>query len=330
MVYYLSPERSTVLDIADLIATTPYDVLYLNSFFDLSFSIKPLLARRLGWVPNKSVIIAPRGEFSSGAIRIKYFKKIVYIQAAGLLHLFDNVTWQASSEHEAQDIIRVLKVSAATIHVALDLPSSLDFNVPISDVFSSQINANFGIRIVFLSRISPKKNLYFALKVLCYVKVYVTFDIYGPAEDTDYWKSCEKLIDQLPTNVSVNYFGSVRPEQVPTIFSRYDLFFFPTQGENYGHVIAEALSMGTPVLLSDQTPWRDLQADRLGWDLALDDMDAFVSIIETYSSMPPNAKREWRRHILNKIVRRLNDPQVFEANRELFRRTQKTLIGMEV
>ena len=48
-----------------------------------------------------------------------------------------------------------------------------------------------------------------------------------------------------------------------------DLFFLPTRGENFGHVIAEALSVGTPVLISDQTPWRKLAAVGLGHDLPL-------------------------------------------------------------
>jgi glycosyltransferase involved in cell wall biosynthesis len=43
---------------------------------------------------------------------------------------------------------------------------------------------------------------------------------------------------------------------VPGVFRQYDLFVFPTRGENFGHVIIESLSVGTPVLLSDRTPWR--------------------------------------------------------------------------
>src|SRR5690606_10471907 len=95
------------------------------------------------------------------------------------------------------------------------------------------------------------------------------FDIYGPISDQDYWKECQALIKSLPANVVATYCGSVAPARVAELFSKYDLFFLPTRGENYGHVIAEALSMGTLVLISDQTPWRELQADGLGWDVPL-------------------------------------------------------------
>ena len=322
MVYYLSPENCTVNGMANLISSTPHDVLYLNSFFDPNFTIKPLLARRLGWLPNKPVIIASRGEFSAGAIKLKYLKKRLYIQIAKLFKLYDNITWQASSEHEEQDIIRVMNVHSAAIHIALDLPSRVNSNALVNESVDATTDSAV-LRVIFLSRISPMKNLNYAVKVLSKIKASVVFDIYGPAEDEDYWKLCNDLIKQLPYNISVNYLGSVHPDQVAATFSRYDLFFFPTHGENYGHVIAEALSVGTPVLLSDQTPWRDMQAERLGWNFPLDDMEQFVSTIDSYSNMSSTDKTEWRQHICVKIVERLANPQLFEDNRELFRRAIK-------
>jgi len=319
MVYYLSPENCTVRGMAKLIKNTPYDALYLNSFFSPIFTIKPLLARRFGWLPNKPVIVAPRGEFSTGAIKLKYLKKYVYVQIAKLFQLYDNVTWHASSAYEAQDIVRVMNESPAAIHVALNLPIRASSNAPIDA--SIQLKTDGAdVRIVFLSRIAPKKNLDYALRVLCKVKACVIFDIYGPAEDTDYWKSCKELMKQVPANVSVNYLGSVHPEQVASIFSHYDLFFFPTRGENYGHVIAEALSVGTAVLLSDQTPWRDLQTDRVGWDIPLEDRDRFVSVIDELPAMTLGERNDWRIHIKQKTVERLTNPNIFETNHELFRR----------
>lgn len=331
MVYYLTPENCTVKGIAKLIINTQYDVLYLNSFFEPIFTIKPLLARRFGWLPKKPVIIAPRGEFSMGAIKLKYLKKYVYIRIAQLFHLYEDVNWQASSEYEKQDIIKVLNKNSDIvkvarnlfnnnkIHVAIDIPIRISSNAPTND--SQHLNADGSdLRIVFLSRISRKKNLDYALSVLCKVKTSVIFDIYGPDEDDNYWKSCKELMKQMPVNVSVNYLGSVHPDQVASIFSRYDLFFFPTLGENYGHVIAEALSVGTPVLLSDKTPWRDLQTDRVGWDIPLEDKDRFVSVIDDLSAMTPGERNDWRKHIKQIISARLTDPRIIEANRELFRR----------
>jgi len=160
----------------------------------------------------------------------------------------------------------------------------------------------------------------FALKVLNKVSSKVVFDVYGPAENVAYWQECKDLINQLPDNVKVNYFGSVAPGEVLRIFSRYDLFLFPTGGENYGHVIGEALIVGTPVLISTETPWRNLQTDGLGWDIDLSHMDSFVETIEQVSLLSPAERLKKRNALKRKIVERLLDPVVLEANRELFRR----------
>ncbi|ACM20487.1 glycosyltransferase [Geotalea daltonii FRC-32] len=316
MVHYLSPERCTIRRLAVLIAETSYDVLYINSFFDPFFTVRPLLARKLGLLPNKPVIIAPRGEFSEGAIKIKRHKKHLFIKLAGLIRLYANVVWHASSTHEAQDVLRVLGMGSGTIHVALDLPSRKSLIA--SGVSPQAESADAVTRVVFLSRISPKKNLDYALKALSKVKQKILFNIYGPAEDQSYWNRCQETISQLPANISVKYWGAVHPDQVSSIFNAHDLFFFPTRGENYGHVIAEALSVGTAVLLSDQTPWRDLQSEHLGWDLPLENIDEFARIIEEYAIMPIEEKLAWRKDIISKTTKRLSKNETIEANRSLF------------
>jgi glycosyltransferase involved in cell wall biosynthesis len=313
-VYYFPPKDLTIKRISNLIANTPHDVLYLNSFFDPIFTLKPLLARKLGWIPIKPVIIAPRGEFSEGAIKLKRLKKYLFIKLSSFFQLYENMTWHASSEHEALDIVRVMNASSTLIHVAPDLPTP-----KITDSSFDILEERAHLRIVFLSRISPKKNLEYALTVLSEVTASVIFHIYGPIEDANYWQKCKELIKQLPINVSVSYLGSVNPEQVTTIFSRYDLFFFPTKGENYGHVIAESLSVGTAVLLSDQTPWRGLEGEQLGWDIPLQQRHRFVDIIDELLALTPEQRNVGRIHIKKKLAERLRDPHILNSNRELFK-----------
>jgi len=321
-VFYVSPENQTVDGLANVIKNTPHDVLYLNSFFDSVFTLKPLFARFLGKFPRRPVVLAPRGEFSAGALKIKGMKKTVYIFGARLLGLYKNIMWQASSEHEAQDIKRSFSVVEKDISVAWDLPAKPDLQLPEKKNLPPASDSQAMLRLIFLSRISPKKNLDYALRILSQTMIDVEFDIYGPLEDATYWQRCQTLIRELPPNVKVAYRGSVKPEKVAETFSCYDLFLFPTHGENYGHVIAESLSVGTPVLLSDQTPWRDLSDDGLGWDLALVNMAGFVEIINLVSlknkKLTQKQKTEIRRHLQNKVLGRLTDPAVLEANRQLF------------
>lgn len=321
MVYYLSPQAITIKNISNLIVTTPHHMLYLNSFFDL-FTVKILLIRKLGRIKFKSIIVAPRGEFAWGSLRLKYPKKIVYIKIAKLFGFYNQVTWQASSEFEEQDIINVMKIKSEAIHIARDLPVKMVTDKYCDTTFQP-VSHYEGLKIIFLSRIAREKNLDYALKMLNKVKSRVTFDIYGPTSDFVYWKRCQALINQLPCNVTVNYLGSVRPDEVVRTFGRYDLFLFPTAGENYGHVIAESLTAGTPVLISDKTPWCNLQDEGFGWDLSLKNMDLFVEKIETLALLSDNERLRNKNIIKTKITDRLLDPEILEANRQLFKKNIK-------
>ncbi|MBG9578179.1 glycosyl transferase family 1, partial [Bacillus thuringiensis] len=82
-----------------------------------------------------------------------------------------------------------------------------------------------------------KKNLKGALTFLKGITGNITFDIYGPIENQNYWSACRNIIESLPNNVQVNYMGQVNNNKVHPLFSNYNAFLFPTFGENYGHVI---------------------------------------------------------------------------------------------
>ena len=50
----------------------------------------------------------------------------------------------------------------------------------------------------------------------------------------------------------------------------YHCLFLPSTGENYGHAIVEAFSAGLPVIISTLTPWKNLESQKVGWDIPLD------------------------------------------------------------
>ena len=120
-VFYMSPTRRSLKDSRKLLCSTEYDILYLNSFFSPHFTIKPLLLRRLRLISDRPIIIAPRGEFSPGALGLKSLKKRVYLLVAKPFGLYRGVVWQASSEHEEDDIRRWFGSDARLI-IAPNLP----------------------------------------------------------------------------------------------------------------------------------------------------------------------------------------------------------------
>mgnify|MGYP000892102817 CR=1 FL=1 len=285
-VFYASRDFLRAGNVRRLLHETAHHVLYLNSFFDPKFTLLPLLARRSAPQLRVPVVIATRGELSPGALAIRGWKKMPYIALTRGLGLYHDVTWQASSDYESLDIQRVMKTTGRSIVVAPNLPA-----VP-SDTLGDNKNRrareggveDSSLRVIFLSRVSPMKNLDFALGVLAKVGAPISFDVYGPVGDNSYWGVCKALSDALPVNVRFKYHGPVEHSEVKGVLEEYDLLFLPTRGENYGHVIYEALSGGTPVLISDRTPWRDLDSAGVGWVRPLNDERAFAEVIERMAS----------------------------------------------
>ena len=73
--------------------------------------------------------------------------------------------------------------------------------------------------------------------------------------------------------------------------ARSDVFLLPTGGENFGHAIFEALSCGVPVLISDQTPWRGLEAIARRLGFAAGAPGGFVAAHRAYAALPADGAR---------------------------------------
>jgi glycosyltransferase involved in cell wall biosynthesis len=307
-VFYAQPGSTGYAQIARELCVKDYDIVYLNSFFSPRFSFFPLL---LAKALSKRVVLGPRGEFSEGALSLKSFKKRVFITVFKLLGLHRGTVFQASSDFEAEDIRRVLG-SRVDIRVAENIGSQ-EFSEGLEPPTAGPLKA------VFVSRISPKKNLLAAFEILQKVQSPLAYDIYGPIEDRDYWQQCERMIATLPPNVTVEHKGTLNSDEVVQTLDAYDVFFFPTKGENYGHVIAEALCAGLPILIANTTPWRNLQNLGIGWDLSLNDPDAFSAALDQLAIMPAEKHFDMRQNVLAWAKNKFTQRDAIEANIALFK-----------
>lgn len=286
-VFYADPRSFGAQGLRRAMEGRRFDVLYLNSFFGFRDSIQIWLAFRKS-TRTLPVLLAPRGSFSEGALAIKRLKKRMFIAFVRSLGIYRNVYWHASTELEAEDILRQFPEAAGRIYIAAD-PVVVGPEVE-TDV---QPKRPGHIRIAFISRISPKKNLDGLLRILASVRCPVELGIYGPVEDEAHWQICRELIGALPPNINAVFHGPIAPDEVSATFARHDLFAFPTHGENFGHVIFEALRAGTPVLVSDQTPWQPSPSGAVTV-LPLDDQEAWRQAIENAASLDA-AEQENRR-----------------------------------
>jgi len=291
---YYAPRVWELWHLYKLMTKEAYDVIYLNSFFSPIYSIMALIMRRLGMTKERLFVIAPRGEFSSGALDIKPLKKKLFLWFAQKF-LLQGIVWHATSKLEFEDIIRQ-GVNALHVRMVPQIPRK----VLLEEVIVKTHKDRGAVSLVFLSRITPKKNLDFILHVLQRINGNVVFDIYGPIEDMSYWSSCNLTIGRLPTNVTVRYLGIVPTERVMRTLQHYHFFVLPTLGENYGHVIFEALAAGCPVIISEDTPWRDLRHRSIGWDLPLIE-DVFVRAIQDAIDMGNDEYAKWSQYAIEHI-----------------------------
>jgi len=277
-VYYAS--SLSARRIARLIGEVPHDIVYLNSLFSRT-TMRVLALRRLGLL-RAPVILAPRGELAPSALRLKSHRKRAWLSFARWLNLFRDVQWQASSDHEAADI-RSSGLPAGTGGVVVT--PEIATVVRAQDASKAPAKRPGELRIIALGRISPMKNFEFITRVLAEIEVPVRLDIYGPIGDVRYWNARERDFRMLPSNIVWAYHGSLPQSEVQDALAGADILFAPSLGENFGHVIIEALASGCPVITSDKTPWGELREANAGWDLSLDDPAPFRNALHQLSAM---------------------------------------------
>lgn len=276
-VQYLPRSQFTASRYRTLLAELRPDVLYLNTLFSLREFIVPATVARCRRRPV-GVVVAPRGCLDPGALSLKSTKKRLFLRLLRISRLPRAMTWQASTDMEARFINKA--VGSVRTVIASNLPSALPRVSLIEHPKSSG-----RLRIVFLSRISPKKNLLFLLERLAAVRGETELTIAGPIEDRGYWVQCKEFIDRELRHVQVHPIGTVPHDEVAAFLASHHVFALPTFGENFGHVILEACDAGLGVLISDRTPWRGLEGLGAGWDLSLDDPRAWETMLQACSDM---------------------------------------------
>ena len=269
--YYFSNEKINSTNILLLINDVKPDLIYLNSFWSFTFSINIIRLKNKRLI-NTPLLLAPRGMLGKGALSLKSFKKTIYLISAKIFGWYKNVRFHATNKQEEEDI--KLRFSSAKVTIATNLNSG----VVMKNHTAKTVNS---VNLFFLSRIAEVKNLHFALEVLKDIpaQINVNYDIYGNLEDKNYWARCSELILQLPKNVTVTYKKELAFNDVQKTISNYHCLFLPTLNENFGHSIVESLLCGCPVIISDQTPWINLEKNNVGFAISLSNKVGFLNAV---------------------------------------------------
>jgi glycosyltransferase involved in cell wall biosynthesis len=273
---------------ANLIADLPPSAIFLNSLFSPRFTIPLIKLKNKGLLGQTRLILAPRGECAPAALAHKGYKKTAWLTLTKLLGFYRDIHWLASSEQESGQLRAFLTSQGLSDAPLTVLPEPSPLHVKTLDPSAGWLPKPPGsLKIIFLARIHPVKNLHRALDALALLAEPVQFDIYGPVGDGEqrYFQTCLKKMEDLRDRHTVTYHGPLDASLVQETLLKYDLFILPSECENFGHGILEAMAAGVPVLISDQTPWRNLAGASIGWDLPLSDLVAFTRVLQQARAM---------------------------------------------
>lgn len=309
-VFYISSDQVNLKTMKALLTQNKFEKIYLNGIFSTWFTLIPLYV--CNTLRFDHVIVGARGMLAPAALSIKKKKKQLFIHLTKYLRLFKRVSFHATNQEEANQISKIIG-GKNRIYIAANLPK-----LKANQSFIGIAKQTDSLKLINVARIAPEKNLLYALECLMHVKSRVEFNFYGPIYDEEYWKRCQAQIQQLPSNVLASYKGPIDNSKVGIELAMHHVMFMPTQGENFGHIILESLQMGRPVIISDLTPWKNLNEKMCGYDLPLHSKTAFAEAIDAFAKMQNDEYESWCNKAYQFAIDFSKDGEDLENNKLLF------------
>ncbi len=309
-VLYLSEKDYMEKNFLSLMEDHDVAMIYLTGVFSIQLNKPAIDASRKLHIP---VVIATRGEILKNILTMKSWKKLPYLKFMKATQYFKGCKFQVTSDEEEEQLKKYLSVSDNDI-VRLPNLHSQKYDIQNPPKQSGET------KLIFVSRIHPKKNLYDVILSVNQARDNITFGIYGPVEDEKYWEKCRKAIQAAPSNVEIKYCGALDMDEARKSYYNYHGFLFPTLSENYGHVIIEAIIAGCiPIISRGTTPWDDL-AEYGGCVDELHDIDSFSESIHCLAALSQEEYLEAQREMRVYADKKLKTQELIEGYEGLISR----------
>lgn len=263
-------QNATQKDYCQLIKEGSFDLIHSQCIWLQLYHSVAVSARKL----NIPLIITPRGTLEPWCLEQKKWKKKLAMFLYQKNDLQKASCILATAQMEA-DNIRALGIKPP---IAI-IPNGID----VSEYKCRSIEFKTSVKkqIVFLSRIHQKKGIEFLINAWEQLKTkYPEWNvaIAGNGDDS-YIKELKEMIIHKGMQNCVEIIPPVFGEAKHKLYCESSLFVLPTYSENFGMVIAEAMSCGVPCITTNGTPWQELNEKQLGWciDLSLNNLVATIS-----------------------------------------------------
>ncbi len=200
-------------------------------------------------------IVSPRGMLEPWALGHHSWKKKLAWALFQRRDLAGAATLHATSAQEAENLRQ-----AGLLNPIAVIPNGVE--TPPTSATTPTTSARIAL---FLSRLHPKKGLLDLVGAWAAVRpAGWRVRIVGPDEN-GHRRVVEEAIRSAGIGETFEFSGSAEGSAKWEEYRRASLFVLPTQSENFGIVIAEALACGLPVLTTRGTPWQEISENAAGW-----------------------------------------------------------------
>ncbi|MBL7040618.1 MAG: glycosyltransferase [Pirellulaceae bacterium] len=226
-------------------------------------------------------VITVHGTLTSKAFRRRQWKKRLVawwfqneaLQRAACIH--------ATSEEEYGDIRAFgVKAPVAVIPMPASPPVSLTSSEREALLSTLRIPAQKQC-LLYLGRLHPVKGLERLIRAwsrLSNEHNQWHLVLAGPDEQ-QYRNRLERLVSQSQCAATVSFTGPLDEREKSAVFQASNLFVMPSDFENFGVAIVEAMMASLPIVTTTGTPWSALPSARAGWWIppTVDDLEQTLS-----------------------------------------------------
>jgi glycosyltransferase involved in cell wall biosynthesis len=251
------------------------DVVHLHGLWNFTSIAVWLWARRTG----KPYIVSPHGMLDPWALAQRRLKKLAALRLFQRRCLADAACLRATSALEAQGIRQAgFKMPIAVV------PNGVHLGVEPGK--NGARNHQPKRRALFLSRLHPKKGLLNLVEAWALVRPQGwELQIAGPDQEGHLAEVKEKA-HNCGIDDRIQFLGEVLGERKRRLYLQSDLFVLPSFSENFGLVVAEALSCAVAVITTRATPWDELEERGCGWWVEVG-TPPLVEALRQSTSLPP-------------------------------------------
>ena len=230
------------------------DILHANGLWNMP-SVYPAWAVK---GTKCKLVVAPRGTLAAWALQKGYWKKKIFglwfqnqvLRRADMFH--------ATSEKEYDEIrAQGYRQPVAIVPIGMDLPE-VDIN---AETYRRK-DAERLRKILFFGRLHKVKGVDRLL--LAWEKVVKAgWELVIAGPDCGMLEELKRIVAErkLPR---VSFVGEINGPAKYEFLAGGDVYVLPSDTENFGVTVAEALASGTPVIASQGTPWQGLERERCG------------------------------------------------------------------